>query len=88
MATGKQKKTNTPKRGRAEKNAKNTKQGKTHAEEDHESLGADYWNRVAEDVASGYKHKEDKDSVLNEDQMADDHERGDKTIEGNQETTK
>ena len=36
----------------------------------------DYWNRVADDVASGYKNKNDKDGILNEDQMADDHERG------------
>lgn len=43
---------------------------------DQETLGGDYWNRVAQDVASGYKNKKDKDSILNEDQVADDHELG------------
>ena len=43
-----------------------------------ESLGDDYWDRVADDVASGYKNEKDEDRLLNEDQQPDDHERGDK----------
>lgn len=42
-----------------------------------ESLGDDYWDRVADDVASGYEGKDDKDNILNTDQEADDHIRGD-----------
>lgn len=42
-----------------------------------ESLGNDYWDRVADDVASGYEGKDDKDDILNTDQEADDHIRGD-----------
>jgi hypothetical protein len=51
---------------------------KTEHIEDGLTLGGDYWNRVAEDAASGYKNKDDKDRILNEDQLPDDHERGDK----------
>ncbi len=52
--------------------------------EDGFTLGEDYWNRVADDVASGYKNKADKDRILNEDQLADDHERADKEAEEGQ----
>lgn len=47
------------------------------AEEEKETLGNDYWNRIADDVASGYEGKHDKDDILNDDQEADDHIRGD-----------
>jgi hypothetical protein len=42
------------------------------------TLGNDYWDRVAADVASGYKTKEDDDSILNVDQEPGDHEPGDR----------
>jgi hypothetical protein len=42
------------------------------------TLGNDYWNRVANDVASGYKSIEDEDNILNIDQEPGDHEPGDK----------
>ncbi|OLY91245.1 hypothetical protein SAMN05444008_112120 [Cnuella takakiae] len=42
-----------------------------------EELGSDYWDRIANDVASGYESKEDVNDVLNTDQEADDHTRGD-----------
>lgn len=48
----------------------------THLDQD--SLGNDYWERVAEDPASGYKNKKDGDRLLNMDQEPDDHQRGDK----------
>ncbi|MDB5253457.1 MAG: hypothetical protein JWP27_2626 [Flaviaesturariibacter sp.] len=41
----------------------------------------DFWDAVAADVASGYGAAEEdlrrRDSKLNEDQLPDDHERGD-----------
>ena len=46
-----------------------------------ESLGNDYWDRVAEDAASGYENKEDEDKILNVDQLPGDNERGDKEPE-------
>jgi hypothetical protein len=42
------------------------------------TLGNDYWDRVANDVASGYKSKKDEDNILNIDQEPGDHEPGDK----------
>lgn len=45
---------------------------------DDRTLGNDYWDRVADDVASGYKSKEDDDSILNVDQEPGDHESGDR----------
>lgn len=45
---------------------------------DKESLGNDYWDRVADDAASGYENKEDKNDILNVDQLPGDNERGDK----------
>lgn len=42
-----------------------------------EELGNDYWDRIAKDVASGYESTKDVDDVLNTDQEADDHVRGD-----------
>jgi hypothetical protein len=37
----------------------------------------DYWDRVAEDPASGYGANDDGDvNLLNEDQQPDDHEKG------------
>lgn len=42
-----------------------------------EELGSDYWDRIAKDVASGYESNKDVDDVLNTDQEADDHIRGD-----------
>ncbi|MBA2329297.1 MAG: hypothetical protein ACR2KB_12230 [Chitinophagaceae bacterium] len=42
-----------------------------------EKLPKDYWDRVAEDAASGYGADEDGDTnLLNEDQQPDDHEKG------------
>lgn len=42
-----------------------------------EKLSEDYWDRVAEDPASGYGANEDGDvNLLNEDQQPDDHEKG------------
>lgn len=46
-----------------------------------ESLGNDYWDRVAEDAASGYENKGDDDEILNVDQLPGDNERGDKEPE-------
>jgi hypothetical protein len=43
-----------------------------------EKKGKDYWDRVADDVASGYKSDEDENNVLNIDQEPGDHEPGDK----------
>jgi hypothetical protein len=40
------------------------------------SLGDDYWERVADDAASGYKDKKDENRLLNEDQQPDDHTTG------------
>lgn len=37
----------------------------------------DYWDRIADDVASGYKNNSDEDSMLNEDEEPGDHEKGD-----------
>jgi hypothetical protein len=42
-----------------------------------EKLPRDYWDRVADDPASGYGANEDGDvNLLNEDQQPDDHEKG------------
>jgi hypothetical protein len=46
--------------------------------EDQVTLGNNYWDSVADDVASGYTTDEDENSILNQDQLPDDHERGDK----------
>ena len=52
---------------------------KTHnGKETHKK---DYWERVADDVASGYKNEEDEDNILNIDQVPGDNERGDKATE-------
>ena len=42
-----------------------------------DSLGADYWERIAGDVVSGYEGANDKDDILNADQEADDNLKGD-----------
>lgn len=56
----------------------NSKPEKTSkASSKKQSLGDDYWDRVADDVASGYEGKDDIDDILNTDQEADDHIRGD-----------
>lgn len=39
------------------------------------TLGDDYWDRVAEDVASGYKTNHDESNVLNEDEEPGDYEK-------------
>ena len=41
---------------------------------DKETVGSDYWDRIADDVASGYEGKEDDDSILNIDQEPGDNE--------------
>ena len=51
------------------------------AGQDKETLGDNYWDSVADDVAAGYKTKDDENSILNEDQLPDDNERGDTTSE-------
>lgn len=53
--------------------------GKESAKEgmEKESLGNDYWDRVADDVASGYESDDDENDVLNVDQEPHDNERGD-----------
>ena len=51
------------------------------AGKDKETLGNDYWDRVADDAASGYKTEKDEDEILNIDQLPDDHERDDKATE-------
>ncbi len=42
------------------------------------SLGNNYWERVANDVASGYRSKEDEDNIMNVDQEPGDHESADR----------
>ena len=39
--------------------------------------GENYWDRISEDPASGYKTKEDESAILNNDQVQGDNERGD-----------
>jgi len=51
------------------------------AGQDKETLGDNYWDSVADDVAAGYKTEDDENSILNEDQLPDDNERGDTTSE-------
>lgn len=46
-----------------------------------EHKGKDYWDRVADDVASGYRNEEDENNILNIDQEPGDHEPGDKNHE-------
>lgn len=47
--------------------------GKTSADTkaDKKSMGSDYWDRIAEDAAKGYKNSGD-DKILNEDQISGD----------------
>ena len=66
-------------------NKTKTKQTKAEESEDQnqqqQEKGVEqngYWENVAEDAASGYRTEEDKDELLNADQMPGDHERGDK----------
>lgn len=40
-------------------------------EDNKKSMGADYWDRIAEDAAQGYKNSGD-DKILNEDQITGD----------------
>jgi hypothetical protein len=47
------------------------------AEPEKKGAGDDYWDRVAEDAASGYETNEDEDDILNIDQLPEDNERGD-----------
>ena len=58
------------------KNAAGTK--KANPGKNKENQGKDYWDRVADDVASGYRSDEDENNVLNIDQEPGDHEPGDK----------
>jgi hypothetical protein len=57
---------------------------KVESKEKHPHMdapGKNYWDSVAEDVAKGYKSKEDESRILNEDQEPGDNERGDKAAE-------
>ena len=60
---------------------KEKKKKKHHIDEsiqpEKEIPSTNYWNSVADDVATGYKSKEDKSRILNEDQLPGDNERGD-----------
>lgn len=63
-----------------ESKVKQTKREETEHSKETNSvrpLGNDYWDRVATDIATGYKNKEDKNSILNVDQVAGDNERCD-----------
>jgi hypothetical protein len=60
---------------------KGKKGAKGEEGKDKESPEKDYWERVADDVASGYVSKEDENSILNIDQEAGDNESGDKATE-------
>jgi hypothetical protein len=66
-------------------NKKNKEDGanskNTNLNSNKENHGKDYWDRVADDVASGYRSKDDENSVLNIDQEPGDHEPGDKNPE-------
>ncbi len=50
--------------------AKESVTGKEGAEK--QKLGNNYWERVADDAASGYKSEDDANNVLNIDQEPDD----------------
>jgi hypothetical protein len=49
---------------------------KSNLGRNNEKNGKDYWDRVADDVASGYRSEEDENNVLNIDQEPGDHEPG------------
>jgi hypothetical protein len=78
----KKKKTGVPEMNEAQDQKEKNKNAESVPEEevsrDKETLGNDYWERVAEDVASGYKNEEDDNNILNNDQEPGDNERGDK----------
>lgn len=67
------------KNGKKKKNEKKDESKEKHPHID--APGKNYWNSVAEDVAKGYKSKEDESRILNEDQEPGDNERGDKVSE-------
>lgn len=69
----------SPRKEMRHQNGRKKEPGATRdTDRDHQTLGNDYWDRVADDVASGYKSKDDDDSVLNVDQEPGDHEPGDR----------
>lgn len=45
-----------------------------------EKANDDYWSRIAEDPASGYKNEDNEDPLLNVDQQPDDNRRGDEVM--------
>lgn len=45
-----------------------------------EQRNEDYWERIAEDPASGYKNEENDDPLLNVDQLPGDNKKGDQTL--------
>ena len=67
--------------GHSEKKKKKGTEKKKEIDPDRDMPAPDYWNSVADDVASGYKSKEDKSKILNEDQLPGDNERGDEEPE-------
>jgi hypothetical protein len=60
-----------------EQNESKRKDNASGTGESERGLGKDYWERVADDSASGYKDVKHTDPLLNEDQLSDDHIRGD-----------
>jgi hypothetical protein len=68
----KKKSDNKGKKGSEKQENKNT------GKDTNKGDAADFWDRVSDDVASGYVVKEKDNTILNEDQLPDDGERGDK----------
>ncbi|MCU7551999.1 hypothetical protein OCK74_22960 [Chitinophagaceae bacterium LB-8] len=64
-------------RRRHELKKKSGAAGRVERGKEDRTLGNDYWDRVADDVAAGYKSKKDDDNILNIDQEPGDHESGD-----------
>ena len=57
---------------------KNEQKGKVDATKPGQ--GSNYWDRVSEDPAKGYKSKDDPDKLLNVDQQPGDDEFGDEPV--------
>ncbi len=62
-----------------EKKDKGNKAG-TESTRSKEKANDDYWSRIAEDPASGYKNEDNDDPLLNVDQQTDDNKRGDEVM--------
>lgn len=64
------------KQGKKPDRSDEQQQGNQAGQEKPET-GENYWDRIAEDPASGYKTEEDESAILNNDQVLGDNERGD-----------